>query len=93
MDKQIIDAMNNALTKAGEELDKARYLEESGSNAGLRKINATKAEWLSWVIYLANYGFKQMGYDEEPAEIIKSVEPSTDFQRAIKYFKNVKNNF
>ena len=65
MDKSIIDAMNNALNKANEELDKARYLEESGSNAGLRKINATKAEWLSWVIYLASYGFKQMCQDKE----------------------------
>ena len=50
--------MSEALEKAKEELSKANYLEESGGNAGIRKMNANKADWLRWVVYLATIGFE-----------------------------------
>lgn len=93
MDQKMLDVMHNALMKADEELSKARYLEESGSNAGIRKINATKAEWLHWVIYLASYGFERMRADEERAIAESYKAPATDFQKAIEFFKNIKINF
>lgn len=68
MDKQILEAMNKALKKADDEYSKASYLSECGSNAGLRQINANKAEWLHWVCYLAGYGLERMRADEEQTE-------------------------
>lgn len=50
--------MSEALERAKEELSKANYLEESGGNAGIRKMNANKADWLRWVVYLATIGFE-----------------------------------
>ena len=50
--------MSEALDKAQEELSKANYLEEAGGNAGIRKMNANKADWLRWVVYLATIGFE-----------------------------------
>lgn len=67
MDKQILRAMNKALEKADEEYDKASYLSECGSNAGLRQMNANKAEWLHWVIYLAQQGLKTLEEEERVA--------------------------
>lgn len=52
------EKMSEALEKAKEELSKANYLEESGGNAGIRKMNANKADWLRWVVYLATIGFE-----------------------------------
>jgi hypothetical protein len=68
-------------------------LEESGSNAGIRKINATKAEWLHWILYLAGYGFEIMRAETEQAIAESYKEPATDFQKAIEFFKNTKINF
>ena len=93
MDKKTLEAMRNAFTKADEELSKAIYLEESGSNAGIRKINAIKAEWLHWIIYLAGYGFEIMRSEEERAIAESYKEPASDFQKAIEFFKNTKINF
>lgn len=42
-----------ALKKAREELNKACYYEECGTNAGIRKMNSNKADWLSLVLSLA----------------------------------------
>lgn len=50
--------MKDALAKAKEEFGKACYLEDCGSNAGIRKMNANKAQWLKWVIYLAELGLE-----------------------------------
>lgn len=55
---EIHNKMSEALEKAKEELSKANYLEESGGNAGIRKMNANKADWLRWVVYLATIGFE-----------------------------------
>jgi hypothetical protein len=57
-DKNMLDIMEAALEKAEYELSYATYLEEIGSNAGIRKINANKADWLRWVVYLAKRGFE-----------------------------------
>ena len=58
MDNKILDAMTKALEKAKEEHSKASYLSESGANAGIRKANENKAEWLRWLIYLAETGLE-----------------------------------
>lgn len=42
-----------ALDIAKEELHSAIYLSECGGNAGIRKINSDKADWLSVLIYNA----------------------------------------
>ena len=55
---EIHKKMTEALEKAKEELSRANYLEESGGNAGIRKMNANKADWLRWVVYLATIGFE-----------------------------------
>lgn len=52
------DVMKQALNKAEEELSKASYLEECGSNSGIRKMNSNKVDWLKWVVYLAKLGLE-----------------------------------
>lgn len=51
-----LDQMEAALEKAKAELSVATHLEECGGNAGIRRMNANKAEWLSWIVYLAERG-------------------------------------
>ena len=63
-----INIMKQALDKAIEERDHASYLSESGANAGIRKMNSNKADWLSWVIYLAEKGLEDEKRMAEPAE-------------------------
>lgn len=58
MDDNILRNMQEAIDKARAELSAASHLEECGSNAGIRKINANKAAWLSWVVYLADRGIE-----------------------------------
>ena len=67
MEKTIYDAMTKALEKAEEEHDRASYLSESGGNAGIRKMNTNKAEWLRWVVYLAQHGLKALEEEEKLA--------------------------
>jgi hypothetical protein len=62
--------MEAALEKAKAELSAATHLEECGGNAGIRKMNANKAEWLSWIVYLAERGLEaekenQKAFSEE----------------------------
>ena len=47
-----------AFETAKKERAYALHMEECGSNAGLRKMNANKAEWLSWLIYFAEKGLE-----------------------------------
>ena len=63
-DKTMLDEMQEALNKAKDEFSKACYLEDCGSNAGIRKMNSNRANWLRWVIYLAEHGLKAIE-DEE----------------------------
>ena len=48
--------MKENLETARSEFHLAVYLSECGSNAGLRTMWSNKADWLSSVIYLAEYG-------------------------------------
>ena len=71
--------MSEALEKAEEELSKASYLEESGGNAGIRKMNANKADWLRWVVYLATIGLeveKMLAESESSAEVSQGKKKS-----------------
>ena len=60
---ELFDIMKNALDKAEQELTRASYLSESGANAGIRKMNDNKVEWLRWVVYLAQHGLE--AFEEE----------------------------
>lgn len=71
------EAMEKALGKAQEELDRACYLQESGKNPGIRKMNSNKAEWLRWVVYLADLGLEteKLLASAEAEEAEQSTEP------------------
>lgn len=68
MDNQMIDMMKTAVEKATKELNHASYLSESGANAGIRKMNDNKVEWLRWVVYLAQKGLEDEMRMTEPTE-------------------------
>jgi hypothetical protein len=93
MDKNMLDAMEAALEKAKNELSYAIHLEECGKNAGIRKMNANKAEWLKWVVYLAELGLEYEKLLNEPVRVVEE-EPKTitDYQKAINLFKSTKIN-
>jgi hypothetical protein len=78
-DKTMFDTMEVALEKAKNELSYAVHLEECSGNAGIRKMNANKAEWLKWVVYLAELGLEYEKLLNEPVVTVKE-EPKTDFQ-------------
>ena len=78
MDEIILNQMSKALTKAKEELDKASYLTECGSNPGLRQMNFNKTEWLRWVVYLAQYGLNALKEEERLNTEQGLVEDETD---------------
>lgn len=95
----MIKQMEAALEKAKEEHSKAIYLEECGSNAGLRKMNANKCEWLRWVIYLAEIGLeaekmfaeqdkqqKDEVMNEQPTE---AYELKSNFQQVMGLFQAI----
>ncbi len=92
MDKNMIDTMQAAIAKAKEELSVAIHLEECGSNAGIRKMNANKCEWLSWVVYLAERGIEYEKYLSEPTTIAAKEAPKTDFEKALMLFQVIKDN-
>ena len=78
MNKEILDSMTKALAKAEEEHSKASYLAESGSNPGLRQMNSNKAEWLRWVVYLAQHGLTALEEEEQLADEQELVEEDTE---------------
>jgi hypothetical protein len=53
-----LETLEAAFKKGKEELDRAIYLEECGGNAGIRKMNSNKADWLKHVMYLAEIGLE-----------------------------------
>ena len=63
-----IEAMQEALDKAREEFNRACYLADCGGNAGIRKMNSNKADWLKWVLYLAERGLAEEKILTEQAE-------------------------
>lgn len=54
----LIETLEAAFKKGKEELNRTIYLEDCGSNAGIRKMNSNKADWLKWVMYLAEIGLE-----------------------------------
>jgi hypothetical protein len=92
MDKDMINAMEAALEKARNELSYAFHLEECGGNAGIRKMNANKAEWLKWVVYLAELGLEYEKYLSEPTTMAAPEEPKTDFEKVMTFFKMINSN-
>jgi hypothetical protein len=94
MDKAWLDNLQSALDRAKEEHDKAHYLAECGSNPGIRKMNANKSKWLSYVVYLAELGLeceKRLS-ESEPVVAIEE-PPKTDFEKARMLFQVIKENF
>lgn len=92
MDKDMIAAMEAALEQAKTELSYATHLEECGANVGIRKINANKAAWLKWVVYLAERGLKYEKYLSEPTTMAAPEEPKTDYEKARILFQMIKDN-
>jgi hypothetical protein len=92
MDKTIFDTYEAALNKAKEKLNQAIYLSECGSNQGLRQMNANKAEWLKWVVYLAELGLETEKYLSEPTTMAAPEEPKTDYEKARILFQMIKDN-
>lgn len=75
MTKETLDVMKQSLKKAKEELSKASYLSECGSNAGIRKMNSNKIEWLRWVVCLAETGLEA---EEVFSEVEVEIREGTD---------------
>lgn len=92
MDKDMINAMEAALEKARNELSYAFHLEECGGNAGIRKMNANKAEWLKWVVYLAELGLECEKYLSEPTIEAIPEESRTDYEKARMLFQMINDN-
>lgn len=91
-DKEMLDVMEAALEKAKNELSYAIHLEDCGKNAGIRKMNANKADWLKWVVYLAELGLETEKFLSEPTTIAVEEPPKTDFEKAMAFFKMVNSN-
>jgi hypothetical protein len=96
MDKNMLDTMEAALEKAKNELSYAIHLEECGGNAGIRKMNANKAEWLKLVVYLAEIGLEaekifaeQDKQQKDEVDANKAYELKSDFQRVMDLFQAV----
>ena len=75
MTNETLDVMRQSLEKAKEELSKASYLSECGSNAGIRKMNSNKIEWLRWVVCLAETGLEA---EEAFSDIEVEIREGTD---------------
>ena len=88
----MLEQMEAALEKAKAELSRSIHLEECGGNAGIRKMNANKVDWLKWVIYLAEKGIKYEKHTDALAQVIEEGS-ETDYQKAISFFQSIKNNF
>jgi ribosomal protein L7/L12 len=92
----MMEQMEAALKKAKNELSYAIHLEECGGNAGIRKMNANKAEWLKWVVYLAELGLEaekilaeQDRQQKDAVATDKAYELKSDFQRVMDLFQAV----
>ncbi len=92
IDKNMFDIMEAALEKAKNELSYATHLEECGKNAGIRKMNANKADWLKWVVYLAELGLEAEKYLSEPSVVAVEAAPKTEFEKAMAFFKSINSN-
>jgi hypothetical protein len=84
----MIEQMEAALEKAKHELSYAIHLTECGRNAGIRKWNSNKADWLKWVVYLAERGIEHEKLSNEPVVAVKE-EPKPSFQQAMELFQSI----
>lgn len=89
-----LEQMEIAIEKAKNELSCATHLKECGGNAGIRKMNANKADWLKRVIYLAELGLEYEKYLNEPtvAAVEEAPKTETDFEKARRLFQMIKDN-
>ena len=92
----MMEQMEAALEKAKNELSYAIHLEECGGNAGIRKMNANKAEWLKLVVYLAEIGLEaekifaeQDKQQKDEVDANKAYELKSDFQLVMDIFQTV----
>ena len=88
----MLEQMETALEHAKNELSYATHLEECGANVGIRKINANKAAWLKWVVYLAERGLEYEKYLNEPTIAAVEEAPKTDFEKVIEFFRMINSN-
>jgi hypothetical protein len=56
-------------------------------------MNANKADWLKWVVYLAERGLEYEKYLSEPTVAAEEEPPKTDFEKAMTLFKMINNNY
>jgi hypothetical protein len=89
VDKDMLDSMEAALEKAKNELSYAIHLEECGKNAGIRKMNANKSDWLKWIVYLAELGLEHEKLLNEPVTAPVEEEPKTAYQHIMEFFQAV----
>ena len=89
LDKDMLDAMEAALEKAKNELIYAIHLEECGKNAGIRKMNANKADWLKWVVYLAERGLEREKMFAGDEAVPDTDEPVPAFQQVMALFQSI----
>lgn len=87
-----LEQMEIAIEKAKNELSYATHLEECGGNAGIRKMNANKADWLKRVVYLAELGLEYEKYLSKPTIAAEEEAPKTDFEKARMLFQMIKDN-
>ena len=92
----MIEQMEAAIEKAKNELSYAIHLEECGGNAGIRKMNANKADWLKLVVYLAEIGLEaekmfaeQDKQQKDEVNANKAYELKSDFQLVMDLFQTV----
>lgn len=84
----LIETFQTAFEKGKEEFNKAVYLAECGSNAGIRKMNSNKADWLKYVIYLAELGLEVEKLLAEEAGTEQANQEASD-KDCINELKNV----
>lgn len=87
-----LEQMEAALKKAKEELSIAIHFEECGGNAGIRKMNANKADWLKWVVYLAELGLEREKMLAEDKAVPDTDEPVPVFQQVVALFQSINNS-
>jgi hypothetical protein len=88
----MIEQMEAALEKAKNELSYATHLEECGKNAGIRKMNANKADWLKWVVYLAELGLEHEKMFDGDEAVPDTDESVPVFQQVMALFQSINNS-
>jgi hypothetical protein len=90
-DKNMFNIKEAALEKARNELNYAIHFAECGGNAGIRKMNANKVDWLKWIVYLAERGLEYEIRLREPV-VATEESPKTAFEKAHMLFQTINDN-